>query len=121
MKELKRETPKAVGHRLSVLRERRGWSQRELARRLGVSPPTIQKIEAGDQALNADLIPLLAKTLRVTPADFFSEEPPCDQGPSAQLARVLARSWNSFPPEERRFLEEFFEAIRRQREHDGRR
>lgn len=37
-----------LGERIRAARESRGWSQADLARRVGVSQPAIKKIEAGE-------------------------------------------------------------------------
>jgi hypothetical protein len=70
------------------------------------------------------LIPRLAEILGVTPADFFTSDPPCDQGPLAELARRLARSWDSWPLADRHAMEAFIQAIEQERKrkppsHEG--
>lgn len=105
MKALKHNTPKQVGKRLAQLREQRGWSQHDLARRLGVAHPVIYKLENGLQVLNADLIPLLAETLGVTPADFFVQPEESPASP-IEMARLLIESMESWPPEQRRSLDQ---------------
>jgi transcriptional regulator with XRE-family HTH domain len=45
--ELAREQAHSVGHRLRVLRSRRGLSARELAERAGISPQSLSRIERG--------------------------------------------------------------------------
>ena len=59
--------------RLQALRERRGLSQAELARRSGVSQATISRIEAG-KTRGVDLVTLdrLARALGVSPGSLLA-------------------------------------------------
>jgi len=70
-----------VGARLKALREKRGLSQRELARRAGVTNGTISMIE---QNLSSPSVASLRKVLGGLPmtlAEFFSQDdmPPAEQ------------------------------------------
>jgi HTH-type transcriptional regulator/antitoxin HipB len=58
--------------RLRPLRERKGWSQAELARRAGVNQGTISRIEAG-HTKGVDLATLdrLARALGVSPRSLL--------------------------------------------------
>jgi len=55
--------------RIQELRERRGWSQAELARRAGVARATINRLEL-HPPLRLDILPLegIARALQVDPA-----------------------------------------------------
>lgn len=52
--------------RLSRLRKERGWTQVELAERLGISQTLISDYERGRLRLNADIVVRLANALEVT-------------------------------------------------------
>lgn len=116
MKALKKQLAKQTGQRLTELREQKGMSQNELARRLGLGHAVISRIEAGQQVLNADLVPLMAEILGVSPGDFFHRGPATERGVATDMARLLAQSWPSFPLEERRYLEALMAALQ-QRDH----
>lgn len=62
-----------VGRRVGELRTARGYSQAELAERVGLSLRMMQSIEAGDNTSVARLLDL-AKALNVSAGAFF--EPP---------------------------------------------
>lgn len=53
--------------RLKSLREKRRWTQQELAGRLGCMPGHISMLEAGKRTPSFDLIHRLAKALGVKP------------------------------------------------------
>ena len=55
--------------RTAELRDLKGWSQAELARRSGVSQPTISRAEAGDTSgLSLGVIEKLSTALDVDPS-----------------------------------------------------
>ena len=62
-------------NRIRELREARGLSQAELARRVNADPTTLNKLEHGKRGLDQDWMRRIASVLEVTPADLL---PPCD-------------------------------------------
>jgi transcriptional regulator with XRE-family HTH domain len=71
---------KDVGRRIAELREVRGLSQSELARKLGISPGNLYRIEQGQQNLTLRTMAKLASTLGVRTVDLF-EGPAHAQSP----------------------------------------
>ena len=59
--------------RLSAERQRRGWSQAELARRTGIHPATISRLEAGKQFAYSGWRRRLAQALGVPGDELFEE------------------------------------------------
>ncbi|MGH2625623.1 MAG: helix-turn-helix domain-containing protein [Anaerolineales bacterium] len=58
--------------RIRALRERRGWSQAELARRSGVNQGTISRVERGEtRTLALHNLERLAKALGVSPRSLI--------------------------------------------------
>lgn len=56
-----------IGERLKALRQKKGWSQRELARRAGVRHATLAELETGVRTeTRTDIARRLAKALGVT-------------------------------------------------------
>ena len=53
--------------RIRQERERRGWTQRQLAERAGVPQPTISRFEAGVRKLDLDALERIAKAFGVPP------------------------------------------------------
>jgi transcriptional regulator with XRE-family HTH domain len=69
-------SPKRVGMRIKRLREAKGWTQAELAEKLGVSRVHVANIESPDDASHHRTPSLatlekLAKTFRVKVADLL--------------------------------------------------
>lgn len=60
-----------VGARVRMLRERRKMSQTALGEKIGVSFQQVQKYERGANRISASALFQIARTLGVTPADFF--------------------------------------------------
>jgi transcriptional regulator with XRE-family HTH domain len=60
-----------VGARVRMLRERRKLSQTALGDSIGVSFQQIQKYERGANRISASALFHIAKTLGVSPCDFF--------------------------------------------------
>ena len=54
------------GMRIALLRASNGWSQAELARRIGVSASAVGMYEQGRRAPSLDLVVLLAREFGVT-------------------------------------------------------
>jgi transcriptional regulator with XRE-family HTH domain len=68
----KNVTNLCVGQRSKELRERSGASQRELARRSGMSPASISAIELGKASPSVEKLKRLLDCPGETLADFFS-------------------------------------------------
>jgi len=60
-----------IGRNLKRLRERRGWSQLELARELGVTAAHINNVESGLKGVGLDRIERWARIFDVPIAEFF--------------------------------------------------
>jgi len=54
-----------LGKRVQQLRTARGWSQAELASRVGVAPRTIVQVERGTRAPHPTTVERLADALRI--------------------------------------------------------
>lgn len=62
-----------IGEKIVELRERKGWSQRELARRAGLNPSVMNRIETGERPLRAEELKVIANLLDVS-ADYILSE-----------------------------------------------
>lgn len=61
----------SIGERVKKLREKRGWTQRDFAKKLGISNSVLSRIENGEKKNVEDyLIKRLAETLE-TSADYL--------------------------------------------------
>ncbi len=59
------------GKWLKLIREKRGFTQASLAFDAGISGRTIQKIEAGEQAVTVDIIFSISRALQIQPVEIF--------------------------------------------------
>ena len=71
---------KKTGELIAVLRKEKGWSQTELAERLGVTNKAVSRWETGRGYPDVELLPQLAKALDITISELLegerSPEPP---------------------------------------------
>jgi transcriptional regulator with XRE-family HTH domain len=65
-----------IGQRVREVREDLGMQAAVLARRVGVAPNTIYRIEAGDRTPSVALLEKIARELHTEPADLFKEPVP---------------------------------------------
>ncbi|MDO4437376.1 MAG: helix-turn-helix transcriptional regulator [Coriobacteriaceae bacterium] len=63
---------KKVGENIGRLREEHKVSQAELARRIEVSRPNLNKVESGNQNFSLDYLVLIANGLDIPIVEFFS-------------------------------------------------
>jgi HTH-type transcriptional regulator, competence development regulator len=62
----------AIGDQIKRVRERKVWGQAELARKAGISPNTLYRIEAGDHDPRPITIRKIAEALGVDPGELVS-------------------------------------------------
>ena len=65
---------KAIGLRITQLREKLGMTTSELARRVGLSQAQTSRLENGKQGFRSATLTKIGKALGVTPVYFFIEE-----------------------------------------------
>ena len=93
---------KGYGHRIRAARSAKGWSQRELADRLGTSESTISNLEREQHPPTVpEQVNSLCVALSLSPelllADMGVELPP---PAAARLPRSLVRDLLSLPPDD---------------------
>lgn len=71
---LKKKTNKSVGKNIRTLRHQRGWSQEDVARRLGISIPAFSKIETGVTDINLSRLEQIANIYEVNVVNILSLE-----------------------------------------------
>lgn len=81
-------------NRIKELREAVGWSQKELAQRLGCAAMTVCRYEQHDDKLYPSLVQKLAGLFGVTPAEVlgWGDPPPLDAALLAQSI-LVAEQW----------------------------
>lgn len=90
--------------RLRLALDQDGWTQRELAKRVGKSQPWLQKILTGENALRLDDIDTVARALSIPPAELIRES-------GNELIEVspaetqLLRSYRALAPEIRQHFQ----------------
>ncbi len=88
-----------LGARVRALRTARGWSQRELARRAGVSPRFLVQVEQGAGNLSLSRLAQLSEALEVSPVSLLR-----GLGPVRDALDRVASAAAELPEAERRRL-----------------
>src|SRR5260370_7882776 len=76
----------SVGERLRELRDKADLSLRELAKRIGISPPFLSDIELGRRFPSEEILGKLARALNVSLADLKKYD---NREPIADLKRLI--------------------------------
>src|SRR5450755_4324356 len=69
---LKKKTNKSVGKNIRTLRHQRGWSQEDVANRLGISIPAFSKIETGVTDINLSRLEQIADVYEIDVVQILS-------------------------------------------------
>jgi len=71
---------KTIAKRLAALRRQRGWTQTELAEKLGITQTLVSEYERGNVRMHAALVAAFAKALRASADELLGLEKPKDDG-----------------------------------------
>jgi transcriptional regulator with XRE-family HTH domain len=69
-----------IARHLQEIRKRRGFTQTEIAERLGLNQPLVSQYERGDIRLHASLVAAFAKVLKVTADELLGLQESKDNG-----------------------------------------
>jgi transcriptional regulator with XRE-family HTH domain len=89
-----------IGANLSACRKRSGWTQGELAEKIGVDTETISRFERGATMPSLVTLQMLAVTLDTTMADFISESSPMPN----DLTRTVCSWLSGLQPADRELV-----------------
>jgi transcriptional regulator with XRE-family HTH domain len=78
-----------LGRRLQAIRTERGWSQKELGRRSGLSGKFVGEVERGYKSISVDSLYAVAGALKV-PLTAFTDVPPGNAAHGIELHRIVA-------------------------------
>ena len=79
-----------IGALIARLREQQGWSQRALAKWVGIDQSAVSRIEAGHRRLSADELQRFADVLHVSADDLLRGLPAAPYPPGPAPARGAA-------------------------------
>jgi transcriptional regulator with XRE-family HTH domain len=68
----KKKTNKTVGKNIRTIRHQRGWSQEDVANRLGISIPAFSKIETGVTDINLSRLEQIANIYEVNVVNLIA-------------------------------------------------
>ena len=86
MNDQKKKTNKVIGKNIRTFRHQRGWSQEDVASRLGISIPAFSKIETGVTDINLSRLEQIANIFEVSVVNLLSLE--YVEEPSVQNANL---------------------------------
>ena len=81
-----------LGIRIAILRISKGWSQAELARRIGVSTSAVGMYEQERREPSLGLLVRLAQELGVTTDYLLTGEPPASDPVAPELPSITVRT-----------------------------
>ena len=98
-----------VGERILIIRKQLGWTQEELAKRMGYkSKSTINKIEMGINDIPQSKIVMFAKVLGTTPAYLmgWEEKTPPEDKPQdlSEGEKMLLELFNRVPEDQQKLV-----------------
>ncbi len=99
-----------MGHILKQIRQRRGMSQAELGKRLGMPQRTISNYEGGVSRIPSNLLPKFAAVLRASVAELLGQK----QTPGADKDREIWKfvdQVEALPPRDKRAVFRYVEAL----------
>jgi transcriptional regulator with XRE-family HTH domain len=110
----RKETPKSAQgleselprERLARLRKERGWTQVELAERIGITQTLLSDYERGRLRLNADIVVQFANALEVTTDELLQPKEsrhPLRRKPSLRVQRRMEKI-EKLPPHQQNYL-----------------
>ena len=86
------------GHRIQQLRKSKGWSQADLAKRLGKKASSISSYETDAKAIPVDTLILLAELWDVTIDELIYGENVVNFGDRATPARTFSHAFTAEQP-----------------------
>ncbi len=94
---LKKKTNKTIGKNIRTFRHQHGWSQEDVANRLGISIPAFSKIETGVTDINLSRLEQIANIYEIDVVQILAlDVEEVDQTPS-NLSIVQKRLLNARP------------------------
>ena len=99
-----------VGNRILIMRKHLGWTQEELAKRMGYkSKSTINKIELGINDIPQSKIVIFAEVLGTTPAYLMGWEeqetpPPITEESLSEGEKALLELFNRVPEDQQKLV-----------------
>ena len=108
----KSPSPQTFGQRLATLRRARGWTQRDLAPRLGISQRMVAYYEKQTERPPAHLLEKLAQVLGVSSDELLGIHPTTNEAPgmSPRLYKRL-RQIEQLPPDEKRAVLKIIDSL----------
>ena len=102
----------ALGERIARLRKENHITQVQLAETLGVSQPTMNTYELGHRRAPLSALPILARTLGVSPEELLGETNATTRkrGPAPKLAQQMERI-SQLPKPQQRFVIQVLESV----------
>ena len=92
-----------VGEKIRELRKARGWTQAELAARVGVQQSDLCRMETGEYKVSLDTLFSTLSIFGIDIGEFFDEA----AGPRDGGEEEILRRWRRLPPRARAEIREF--------------
>jgi transcriptional regulator with XRE-family HTH domain len=110
---------KTVGMRIQRLREKRGWSQIDLANKVGINNSVMSRIESGKRKIRADELQKIAAVLEVTPDQLLGDVSSKNRTISENKKRRIMELYDQLPEDQQRILDQMAEIMLREKNKKG--
>ncbi|MEE1885491.1 helix-turn-helix domain-containing protein [Pedobacter flavus] len=104
-----------IGKNIKSLRQKNGWSQGEVAKRLSISIPAFSKIETGITDINISRLDQIARLFEVSTLDIISADGESNRNANSleiqELKQKLAESENEIIKLQKKVID-LYEEIR---------
>ena len=110
---MKKLNKKAIKQRILALREKRGWTQVQLAEKAGITPAAVCQIEKGDRIPTIPVLYRIAQVLRVS-LDYLSGQKNSMELKDAlqnQELQTFFRKYRNLEEEDKKLIERYVTAI----------
>lgn len=105
-----------IGAQIKALREKKNILQEDLARRAGLTRPSIVLIENGSQRLPIDRLYSIAKALEITPSQLLPEiKDVFNEGviTNSETAPLFVHGGNDLKPKDEKHIRELLTEVRK--------
>ncbi|MDB4927433.1 helix-turn-helix domain-containing protein [Mucilaginibacter sp.] len=88
---LKKKTNKTIGKNIRTFRHQHGWSQEDVAKRLGISIPAFSKIETGVTDINLSRLEQIADIYEIDVVQILSIDAEVEERQPSNLSIIQKR------------------------------
>jgi len=106
---------KQIGKRVKIARILIDVTQEDLAKRIGVEPVTVSRMESGSRNTTAVEIEKISKVLNRSLSYFYEEEEKKEEKATLSISSDDIKDLRDLGPEDKKFIDELIERFRKEK------